>query len=74
MRRLLALPLIAVVALLAAGVSNAGREQQTLPCGSYGTLTVTTTKSDPQLLGAPARCRLLGSSASRLASRAPPPT
>jgi hypothetical protein len=76
MRRLLALPLIAVVALLAAGVSNAGREQQTLTCGSYGTLTVTvtTTKSDPQLLGAPARCRLLGSSASRLASRAPPPT
>ena len=67
MRRLLALPLIAVVALLAAGVSNAGREQQTLTCGSYGTLTVTvtTTKSDtsvawgtgkvssPRLLGIP---------------------
>lgn len=30
MRRLLALPLVAVVALFAAGVSNAGREQQTL--------------------------------------------
>jgi len=67
MRRLLALPLIAVVALLAAGVSNAGREQQTLTCGSYGTLTVTvtTTKNDhsvawgtgkvsnPRLLGIP---------------------
>jgi hypothetical protein len=67
MRRFLALPLIAVVALLAAGVSNAGREQQTLTCGSYGTLTVTvtTTKSDtsvawgtgkvssPRLLGIP---------------------
>lgn len=48
MRRLLALPLIAVVALLAAGVSNAGREQMTLTCGRLGTLTVTvtTTKSD----------------------------
>ena len=67
MRRLLALPLVAVVALLAAGVSNAGREQQTLTCGSYGTLTVTvtTTKNDhsvawgtgkvssPRLLGIP---------------------
>jgi hypothetical protein len=67
MRRLLALPLVAAVALLAAGVSNAGREQQTLTCGSYGTLTVTvtTTKNDhsvawgtgkvssPRLLGIP---------------------
>lgn len=67
MRRLLALPFVAVVALLAAGVSNAGREQQILTCGSYGTLTVTvtTTKSDtsvawgtgkvsnPRLLGIP---------------------
>jgi hypothetical protein len=67
MRRLLALPLVAVVALLAAGVSNAGREQMTLTCGSYGTLnvTVTTTKNDhsvawgtgkvssPRLLGIP---------------------
>ena len=67
MRRLLALPLIAVVALLAAGVSNAGREQMTLTCGGYGTLsvTVTTTKNDhsvawgtgkvsnPRLLGIP---------------------
>jgi len=49
MRRLLALPLVAVVALLAAGVSNAGREQMTLTCsGGVGTITVTvtTTKSD----------------------------
>ena len=67
MRRLLALPLVAVVALLTAGVSNAGREQMTLTCGAYGTLsvTVTTTKNDhsvawgtgkvsnPQLLGIP---------------------
>jgi len=67
MRRLLALPLIAVVALLAAGVGNAGREQQTLTCDTYGTLTVTvtTTKNDhsvawgtgkvsnPRLLGIP---------------------
>lgn len=67
MRRLLALPLITVVALIAAGVSNAGREQQVLTCGTYGTLTVTvtTTKNDhsvawgtgkvssPRLLGIP---------------------
>jgi hypothetical protein len=67
MRRLLALPLVAVVALLAAGASNAGREQQVLTCGTYGTLTVTvtTTKNDhsvawgtgkvssPRLLGIP---------------------
>lgn len=67
MRRLLAFPLIALVALLAAGASQAGREQQTLTCGTYGTLTVTvtTTKSDhsvawgtgkvssPRLLGIP---------------------
>jgi hypothetical protein len=67
MRRFLALPLVALVALLAAGASNAGREQQMLTCGSYGTLTVTvtTTKNDhsvawgtgkvssPRLLGIP---------------------
>ena len=48
MRRLLALPLVAVVALLAAGVSNAGRQQQTLNCEGLGTVTVTvtTTKND----------------------------
>lgn len=43
MRRLLALPLIAVVALLAAAAANAGRIQQTLTCGDLGTLMVTTT-------------------------------
>lgn len=67
MRRLLALPLVAVIALLATGASNAGREQQVLTCGGYGTLTVTvtTTKNDhsvawgtgkvssPRLLGIP---------------------
>src|SRR5436305_1956883 len=67
MRRFLALPLVALVALLAAEASNAGREQQVLTCGSYGTLTVTvtTTKNDhsvawgtgkvssPRLLGIP---------------------
>lgn len=67
MRRLLALPLVAVVALLAAGSSNAGREQMVLTCSGYGTLTVTvtTTKNDhsvawgtgkvsnPRLLGIP---------------------
>ncbi|MFL5960834.1 MAG: hypothetical protein ACJ75G_11275 [Gaiellaceae bacterium] len=48
MRRLLALPLAAAVALLAAGVGNAGREQQTLTCSGLGTITVTvtTTKTD----------------------------
>jgi hypothetical protein len=44
MRRLLALPLVALTALLAAGVSNAGREQMTLTCsGGVGTITVTVT-------------------------------
>jgi hypothetical protein len=48
MRRLLALPLVAAVALIAAGVSNAGRTQQTLNCSGLGTITVTvtSTKSD----------------------------
>lgn len=67
MRRLLALPLVTVMALIAVGTGNAGREQQTLTCGTYGTLTVTvtTTKNDhsvawgtgkvsnPRLLGIP---------------------
>ena len=67
MRRLLALPLVAVVALLAAGASNAGRGPMVLTCGSYGTLTVTVTNtkndhsvawgtgkvSSPRLLGIP---------------------
>ena len=39
MRRLLALPLVALVALLATGVSNAGREQMTLTCTGLGTIT-----------------------------------
>jgi hypothetical protein len=67
MRRLLILPLVVAVALIAAGAGHAGRQQQTLTCGTYGTLTVTvtTTKSDhsvawgtgkvssPRLLGIP---------------------
>lgn len=67
MRRFLALPLVALVTLLAAEASSAGREQQMLTCGTYGTLTVTvtTTKNDhsvawgtgkvssPRLLGIP---------------------
>lgn len=67
MRRLLVLPLVALAALVAAGASNAGRAQQVLTCGSYGTLTVTTTTtknnhsvawgtgkvSNPRLLGIP---------------------
>jgi hypothetical protein len=48
MRRLLALPLVTVVALIATGASNAGRGQMTLDCTGLGqlTVTVTTTKSD----------------------------
>jgi hypothetical protein len=67
MRRFLALPLVAVAALLGATAANAGRIQQTLTCGSYGTLTVTTTNTtndhsvawgtgkvtSPRLLGIP---------------------
>lgn len=43
MRRFLMVPLIAVVALVAATAANAGRIQQTLTCGNLGTITVTTT-------------------------------
>jgi hypothetical protein len=44
MRRLFALPLVALLALVAAGVGNAGREQQVLNCtGGLGTITVTVT-------------------------------
>jgi hypothetical protein len=49
MRRLFTLPLVALVALVAAGVGNAGREQQVLNCtGGLGsiTVTVTTTTND----------------------------
>jgi hypothetical protein len=67
MRRLLLLPIVALVALVAAGTSTAGREQQILTCGTYGTLTVTVTTtnndhsvawgtgkvSSPRLLGIP---------------------
>ena len=67
MRRLLALPLVVAAALIAAGASNAGREQQVLTCSGYGTLTVTVTTtnndhsvawgtgkvSSPRLLGIP---------------------
>ncbi|HET8751488.1 MAG TPA: hypothetical protein VFM43_03055 [Gaiellaceae bacterium] len=56
-----------MAALIAAGASNAGRGQQVLTCGTYGTLTVTTTTtkndhsvawgtgkvSSPRLLGIP---------------------
>jgi hypothetical protein len=43
MRRILAFPIVALVALVAASVSNAGREQQTLTCAGLGTITVTVT-------------------------------
>jgi hypothetical protein len=48
MRRLLAPAIVGLVALVAAGVGNAGREQQTLTCEGLGTITVTvtTTKND----------------------------
>lgn len=46
MRRLLALPIAAFVALAVAGVSNAGRQQQVLTCGGgIGTVTVTVTST-----------------------------
>ena len=43
MRRFLALPLVIVAALLAAGAANAGKGQITLTCTGLGTVTVTTT-------------------------------
>ena len=43
MRRILAPPIVALVALIAAGVGNAGREQQVLTCTGLGTITVTVT-------------------------------
>jgi len=43
MRRLFALAAVAAVALVMAGVGNAGREQQTLTCTGLGTITVTVT-------------------------------
>ena len=43
MRRIFALPIVTLVALVAASVGNAGREQQTLTCTGLGTITVTVT-------------------------------
>jgi hypothetical protein len=43
MRRLFVLLAVAAVALVAAGVGSAGREQQTLDCTGLGTITVTVT-------------------------------
>ena len=43
MRRIFALAIVALVALVAAGVGNAGREQQQLTCTGLGTITVTVT-------------------------------
>jgi hypothetical protein len=43
MRRLLVPAIVGLVALVAAGVGNAGREQQTLTCEGLGTITVTVT-------------------------------
>jgi hypothetical protein len=43
MRRIFALPIVALVALVAAGVGSAGREQQVLTCTGLGTITVTVT-------------------------------
>jgi hypothetical protein len=45
MRRLLALPLVALVGLLAVGAANAGRIQQQLTCDTLGTITVTVTNT-----------------------------
>ena len=43
MRRIFALAIVALVALVAAGVGNAGREQQQLTCTGLGTITDLTT-------------------------------
>ena len=43
MRRIFALPIVALVALFAESAGNAGREQQTLTCTGLGTITVTVT-------------------------------
>jgi hypothetical protein len=45
-RRLLALPFVTLVGLLAAGAANAGRIQQTLDCEGLGTVTVTVTTTN----------------------------
>jgi hypothetical protein len=46
MRRVLALPVVALVALVVAGVGSAAREQQTLTCEGLGTITVTVTTTN----------------------------
>ncbi|HEU5242959.1 MAG TPA: hypothetical protein VFU33_01040 [Gaiellaceae bacterium] len=46
MRRFLALPLLAVAALLAAGAADAGRTQMTLDCTGLGPVTVTVTSTN----------------------------
>ena len=43
MRRFFALPIVALVAVVAASVGYAGREQQRLTCTGLGTITVTVT-------------------------------
>src|SRR5436305_14745029 len=43
MRRIFALLILALVALVAAGLGTAGREQQQLTCTGLGTVTVTVT-------------------------------
>jgi hypothetical protein len=45
MRRLFALAAVAAVALVMAGVGNAGRVQQMLTCTGLGTITVTVTNT-----------------------------
>jgi hypothetical protein len=45
MRRLLAFPLVLLLALLAAGAASAGRIQQTLDCQGIGQVTVTVTNT-----------------------------
>lgn len=46
MWRFLALPLVAVTALLAAGAANAGRTQMVLDCTGLGPITVTVTSTN----------------------------
>ena len=45
MRRLFALPVVAVVVLFVASAANAGRQQQVLDCAGLGTVTVTVTST-----------------------------
>jgi len=45
MRRSFVFAVVAMIALVMAGVGNAGREQQTLTCTGLGTITVTVTST-----------------------------